>query len=113
MLPDLQLLPPEKKRDSDTSIMTTHLETLLLLTTTRPARELMRQSGVYPVVRETHLHVDDDGVREACERLVQVLMRDEGREGAAGLGEVGKRGKVDIKGEDALGNEEDEVIEIF
>ncbi|KAH7319902.1 hypothetical protein B0I35DRAFT_478204 [Stachybotrys elegans] len=77
MLPDLQLLPPDKQRDSDTSIIQTHLETLLLLTSTREGRELMRQVKVYPIIRETHSRVDDEGVREACDRLVQVLMRDE------------------------------------
>lgn len=77
MLPDLQLLPPDKQRDSDTSIIVTHLETLLLLTTTREGRDKMRAIKVYPIIRECHLHVDDDAVREACDRLVQVLMRDE------------------------------------
>ncbi|KAE8377683.1 hypothetical protein BDV26DRAFT_262958 [Aspergillus bertholletiae] len=77
MLPDLQLLPPDKKRDSDNSIIITHLETLLLLTTTREGRERMREVQVYPIIRECHLNVDDENVREACDRLVQVLMRDE------------------------------------
>ncbi|KAH0844982.1 hypothetical protein AYO21_04094 [Fonsecaea monophora] len=77
MLPDLQLLPPDKARDSDNDILTTHLETLLLLTTTKEGREKLRQVQVYPLIRETHTHVEDEGVREACDRLVQVLMRDE------------------------------------
>lgn len=77
MLPDLQLLPPEKKRDSDNTILITHLETLLLLTSTRPAREMMREVQVYPIIRECHLHVDDDDVRDACDRLVQLLIRNE------------------------------------
>jgi hypothetical protein len=77
MLEDLQLLPPDKKRDSDPTIIQTHVETLMLLTTTRQGRDLMREVKVYPILRETHLRVEDDGVREACERLVQVLMRDE------------------------------------
>ncbi|KAL3482577.1 hypothetical protein BJX62DRAFT_221417 [Aspergillus germanicus] len=77
MLPDLQLLPPDKQRDSDCGIIATHLETLLLLTTTREGRDRLRAINVYPVIRECHLHVDDDDVREACDRLVQVLMRDE------------------------------------
>lgn len=77
MLPDLQLLPPDKKRDSDASIVQTHVETLTLLATTRQGRDLMRQVKVYPVIRETHAHVDDENVQEACERLVQILMRDE------------------------------------
>ncbi|KAI9836054.1 MAG: hypothetical protein M1819_001665 [Sarea resinae] len=77
MLPDLQLLPPDKKRDPDPAILTTHLETLMLLTTTREGRDLLRDIRVYPIVRETHLGVEDEAVREACDRLVQVLMRDE------------------------------------
>ncbi|KAL3457637.1 hypothetical protein BJX64DRAFT_15106 [Aspergillus heterothallicus] len=77
MLPDLQLLPPDKQRDSDCGIIATHLETLLLLTTTREGRDRLREINVYPVIRECHLNVDDDDVREACDRLVQVLMRDE------------------------------------
>jgi hypothetical protein len=77
MLPDLQLLPPDKQRESDPYIIQTHVETLLLLSSTREGRDYMREIQVYPIVRETHLQVSDEGVREACERLVDVLMRDE------------------------------------
>ncbi|KOS22854.1 FAM203 family protein [Escovopsis weberi] len=80
MLPDLQLLPPDKKRDPDNSIVQTHVETLMLLTATRAARDHLRAVKVYPVIRETHMRVDDEGVKEACERLVQVLARDEAPE---------------------------------
>lgn len=77
MLPDLQLLPPDKSRESDPEILSTHLETLLLLTSTRDGRDHLRSVSVYPLVREVHGHVKDEGVTEACDRLVQVLMRDE------------------------------------
>ena len=77
MLPDLQLLPPDKKRDDDPSIVQTHVETLTILTTTREARDYLRKVKVYPIIKETHLKVTDEGVQEACERLVQVLVRDE------------------------------------
>ncbi|KAH8879194.1 DUF383-domain-containing protein [Thozetella sp. PMI_491] len=77
MLPDLQLLSQDKKRDADPHIVQTHVETLTLLTTTREGRDLMRDIKVYPIIRETHLRVDSEEVRDACERLVQVLMRDE------------------------------------
>ncbi|KAL2139505.1 hypothetical protein VTI28DRAFT_5094 [Corynascus sepedonium] len=99
MLPDLQLLPPDKQRDSDHNIIQTHIETLTLLTTTREGRELMRRINVYPVIRETHLRVDDEGVREACERLVQVLMRDEADPEAEGTGEEG-------------GDDDDRIVEV-
>ncbi|KAH7150131.1 hypothetical protein B0J13DRAFT_471978 [Dactylonectria estremocensis] len=81
MLPDLQLLPPDKKRDSDNTIVQTHVETLTLLTTTLPGRELLRKIKVYPIIRETHMRVHDEDVQEACDRLVQVLARDEALEG--------------------------------
>lgn len=80
MLPDLQLLPPDKERDSDPEIVQAHVETLTLLTTTREGRDLMREVKVYPLIRETHLHVNHEGVKEACDRLVQVLMSDEADE---------------------------------
>lgn len=81
MPPDLQLLPPDKARDADNDILVTHLETLLLLTATREGRDFLRDKKVYPILRETHLHVEDENVREACDRLVQVLLRDEEDEG--------------------------------
>ena len=77
MLTDLQLLPPDKARDSDPEIIVTHLETLLLLSTERAGRDRMREIKVYPIVRECHLHVEDEEVRERCDRLVNMLMRDE------------------------------------
>ncbi|KAL5594717.1 hypothetical protein BROUX41_001632 [Berkeleyomyces rouxiae] len=80
MIPDLQLLPPDKARDSDPTIIQTHVETLMLLTTTRPVREHLRTINIYAVIRETHARVDNEDVKEACDRLVQVLKRDEAGE---------------------------------
>ncbi|ETN46991.1 uncharacterized protein HMPREF1541_01181 [Cyphellophora europaea CBS 101466] len=77
MLPDLQLLPPDKQRESSNDILTTHIESLTLLTTTRKGRDRLREVQVYAIVRECHSHVQDEGVGEAVERLVNVLMRDE------------------------------------
>lgn len=116
MLPDLQLLPPDKERESDKDILATHLETLLLLTTTREGRELMRGVNVYPIIRECHLHVDDDEVQEGCDRLVQVLMRDEEGEGdeegekavaAAALAKA----KAEI--EKKAADEDEEIVDVF
>ncbi|KAG9259165.1 uncharacterized protein F5Z01DRAFT_27814 [Emericellopsis atlantica] len=101
MLPDLQLLPPDKKREPDNTIIVTHLDTLMLLTTTRKGRELMREVKVYPIVRETHARVQDADVKEACDRLVQVLMRDE-----EGEGEETERKIQEVV------DEEDEIVEV-
>ncbi|RLL95313.1 hypothetical protein CFD26_102254 [Aspergillus turcosus] len=118
MLPDLQLLPPNKQRDSDNSIIVTHLETLLLLTTTREGRDKMREINVYPIIRECHLHVDDDDVREACDRLVQVLMRDEEGEGNASQAQIEganlNSSDADIHVQQGSAQNDDEkVVELF
>ncbi|PGH22987.1 hypothetical protein AJ80_02902 [Polytolypa hystricis UAMH7299] len=113
MLPDLQLLPPDKERDADPEILTTHLETLLLLTTTREGRDKMREVQVYSLIRECHMKVEDDNVREGCDRLVQVLMRgEEGEEEA----EAAAMEKARVQAEAELRqkkNEDDKVVEIF
>ena len=80
LLPVLQLLPPDKQREPEADILLTHLDTLLLLCTTRRGRESLREAGAYYVVRETHRVVEHEGVGHVCERLVQVLMRDEAPE---------------------------------
>lgn len=102
MLPDLQLLPPDKKRDPDNTIVQTHLETLLLLTTTRLGRDYLREVNIYPVVRETHSRVNDADVQEACDRLVQVLQRDEEGEGQ----------ELDQKRITELADDEEEISEV-
>jgi hypothetical protein len=74
---DLQLLDPDFKREEDTEILKTHLETILIFTGTREGREALRTRGVYPVVRECHAGVDDEEIRDVCDRIVQIIMRDE------------------------------------
>jgi hypothetical protein len=72
---EIQLLPPDKTRDPDNSIVLTHLESLLLLTTGRRGRDTLRISNVYPIIRETHIHVEDEDIGAGCDRLVQVRSR--------------------------------------
>ena len=118
---ELQFLGEDKRRDSDVENLKTHLETLLLLTATREGRDELRGRGVYLVVRELHLAVEDEGVREACDRLVQVLMRDEEGEGREVDGEAngvvnGGRAIEEAPGRMVAQMEEEEdeqVVEIF
>lgn len=82
-LPDeLQLLPPDKTREPLTSIQCTHLESLLLLCTTKPAREYFREKRVYSIIRELDKASQDENVRDLCNRIVQLLQRDEAPESA-------------------------------
>ncbi|KAG8718320.1 hypothetical protein FRC08_005466 [Ceratobasidium sp. 394] len=76
----IQFLPDTKKREADPFIRLTHIETLLLLCTTRPAREYMRIKGVYEVIQKMHETEENVPVMEHIERLVNFLKRDEGAE---------------------------------
>ena len=98
---EVQLLPPDKTREPQADILGTHLESLLLLTTDRHGRQILRDAKVYPIIREVHLHVEDDSVSEGCDRIVQVLMRDE-------EGENDVEGKPRV--EEIIDEDEDEQI---
>lgn len=115
MLDELQLLEPDKEREADLEIVKSHLETLLLLTTTTEGREVLRRVKVYPIVRECHLHIDNDEVREACDRVVQILMRnEEGEEEDVPdmRGAGGSAGKlVELKPEDE--DEEEQIVDVL
>ncbi|SGZ57488.1 CIC11C00000000032 [Sungouiella intermedia] len=102
-LPDeLQLLPPDKKRDPVDSIIGTHLESLLLLCTTRGMREHLREKSVYPLVRELHKSADSEEVTDLCDRLVQMLMRDEA-----------SKDDMDVDEEEEDDDDDDKIVEIM
>lgn len=107
MLPELQLLPPDKEREHDPTIIQTHVETLMLFTTTRQGRDLMREIKVYPVIREVHARVKDEGVTIACERLVQVLMLDDEVDE-----ENGKEAETSSRIEEVEEDDDDQVVEV-
>ncbi|KAM3838559.1 protein HGH1 homolog [Vipera latastei] len=85
---DLQYLPADKQREPEADIRKMLLETLLLLTATKPGRLLVREKGTYFVLRELHKWEGDRGVRAACEKLIQVLIGDEPEAGMENLLEV-------------------------
>lgn len=78
--PELQFLPPTKKREPDPVIRLIHVETLLLLCTSFWGREYLRSHGVYEVVRALHNSEKEDKISEHIIRLVAFLKRDEGEE---------------------------------
>ncbi|EIN09451.1 cytoplasmic protein [Punctularia strigosozonata HHB-11173 SS5] len=83
LLPEaLQFLPESKKREPDPAIRLIHVETLLLLCTTRYGRDKLRSTGTYQIVRLLHENETVDKVSEHVERLVRLLKGDEGHENA-------------------------------
>ncbi|KIM33022.1 hypothetical protein M408DRAFT_326691 [Serendipita vermifera MAFF 305830] len=77
LLPELQFLPDTKIREKDPILRATHLESLILLCTTRWGRETQRKSGVYEIVKMMHESEADDTVLNLIDRLVNLLKRDE------------------------------------
>ena len=73
----LQFLPQTKQREPDAVLRLAHVETLLLLCTTRWGRDYLRTHGVYEVVRALHEQETNDAVSEHVERLVNLLKRTE------------------------------------
>lgn len=124
MLPELQYLGPEQQRESDPRVLAGILEVLYLLVAKgdREAKETIRAGGTYYVVRELHLSVEDEGVREGCERLVQILMQEEG-EGSELITEGSQAGMLTENLKDAKPGEkmddvdddddDDRIVEIF
>lgn len=87
---ELQFLDEDRPMESLKDIICVHLESLLLLSATRKGREFLRGKSVYPLIRELHKESKDETVAELCDRLVQMLMRDEGenKDDAEELGEI-------------------------
>ncbi|KAF8934017.1 hypothetical protein BGZ47_010558 [Haplosporangium gracile] len=77
---DIQLLPPTKTREADAHLRETLLEGLILLTSTREGRDYLREKKTYPVIQKMHAAETVDDVQEIAERIVNMLMRDEGGE---------------------------------
>ncbi|OAQ35146.1 eukaryotic protein [Linnemannia elongata AG-77] len=77
---DIQLLPPTKTREADAHLRETLLEGLILLTSTREGRDYLREKKTYPVIQKMHAAETVDNVQEMAERIVNMLMRDEGNE---------------------------------
>ncbi|KAI8924214.1 hypothetical protein BC831DRAFT_466613 [Entophlyctis helioformis] len=106
-MPDeLQFLEPSKRREQDPKIRLMLVEILVLLTSTRAAREYMRAIKVYPIVKKLHLQEHDMDVQEMIERLVNMLMRDEDPSGernaidATPVDNAAKRIKADEETDD-------------
>ncbi|KAJ8655716.1 hypothetical protein O0I10_008601 [Lichtheimia ornata] len=74
---EIQLLDDDKKRESDSVLRLLLCESLLLLTHTRFGREYLRQKQVYRVIQRLHAQEKDDKIKEKCEAIVDMLIREE------------------------------------
>ena len=70
------------KREPLSGILCIHLESLLLLCTTREAREYLREKQVYAIIKELHKAIEVEQVADLCDRVVQMLKRDEAPQSA-------------------------------
>merc|ERR1712137_49518 len=82
---ELELIPenvkrtmlPTKAREEDTLCRQTIIEVLFMLSGKREYREMMRQNGVYPVVKALDKVETDEDVKDVILRLVHHLLPDE------------------------------------
>ncbi|SCV03493.1 LAMI_0H08592g1_1 [Lachancea mirantina] len=74
---ELQLLPEDKQRDPNPEIICVHLESILLLCTTRSSREYLREKSVYPLIRSLEKNIENEDITDVCYRIVNMLMRGE------------------------------------
>ncbi|XP_059055027.1 protein HGH1 homolog [Achroia grisella] len=84
----LQYLPKEKTRDPDVDIRKIVLETLNKLCTKQNGREVLRENGVYYVLREYHKWEKDPKALLTCENVVDILIQKEEEVGAEDLSTV-------------------------
>ncbi|MGH0159550.1 UNVERIFIED_CONTAM: hypothetical protein FKN15_037748 [Acipenser sinensis] len=98
----------ENTQDPDTRNML--IETMLLLTSTKAGRQILKKKNVYPIMREFHKWEKEPEVIVSCEKLVQVLIGDEPETGMENLMEVNIPEDVEKKFQ-ALDAEEQKQIE--
>lgn len=87
---------------------------------------MVKEAGAYVIIRELHLEVEDESVREVCERVVQVLMGDEGEglpaaseattaggSSKRAVGIAASAGKMVMQREEQDDDDDDKIVEIF
>lgn len=86
--PDLQYLPEDKQREPDPDIRRMLIECLQLLCATQEGRSILKERGVYLILRSLHSWETDPAGKRACEKVIQVLIGDEPEPGLENLLEV-------------------------
>ncbi|SCU85822.1 LADA_0D09956g1_1 [Lachancea dasiensis] len=110
-LPDeLQLLPEDKQRDPSPAIICVHLESILLLCTTRFGREFLRSKSVYPLIRELEKNSQNEEISELCDRVVNMLMR--GEIDTDQIEEMPTRNAEDEKEEEESDEDDNVIVEV-
>ena len=128
LLPELQLLGDEHTRETDPTILMELLEVLYLIVVKAnrdgkddekgAGKNAIKDAGGYLVVRELHVVEEDEGVRTACERVVDVLLKGEMEE----MEETKERrktqeneetGRVTELGEGEDEDEDEKIVEVF
>ncbi|ODV59680.1 Hgh1p ASCRUDRAFT_77027 [Ascoidea rubescens DSM 1968] len=75
---DLQFIEDEKNFETDFEILSQYLQSILLLLTTKIVRIYLRnRKSIYPIIRELHKISNNRKILKLCDKIVQLLMRDE------------------------------------
>ncbi|KAL6718231.1 Protein hgh1 [Lecanora helva] len=76
---ECQYLTADHVQEGNLEIIKIELETIWLLATRGgiEGKRLVKERGTYPIIRELHLQMEDEGVRKGCEMIVDIIMGDE------------------------------------
>eukprot|EP01132_Coremiostelium_polycephalum_P009329 gene9329-11442_t len=74
-------IPSDNKRESDLECRKMLIDSLVFLTGTKKARVFMRDSKVYPIIRNYYNSESDEYIRDNIEKVVEILLRDEEPDG--------------------------------
>ncbi|OAD81379.1 hypothetical protein PHYBLDRAFT_184601 [Phycomyces blakesleeanus NRRL 1555(-)] len=74
---EIQLLDDDKTRESDKVLRGILCDALLLLTTTRFGRDYLRNKQVYRVIQRLHAQEEDEEIKDKCDAIADMLIRDE------------------------------------
>ena len=74
---DLQYLDEDKQTEPDPDLRKMLLEALYQLCATKKCREYIRSKNAYVILRELHKVEEDQAVKDACEDVVQLLIKKE------------------------------------
>ncbi|KAG7666360.1 HGH1 [[Candida] subhashii] len=97
---ELQLLPSDKQREPLHGVICIHLESILLLCTTKQGREYLREKSVYSIIKTLDAAKNVEEISDLCDRIVQMLKRDEAPEG---------QDEIDMESDE----DDDKIVEIL
>jgi len=92
------ILLKDHTMETDRETILSLIESLVLLCSSKETRQYLRDSSLYPIVREFDLRQKDEDIKEEILKVVNFLIRDETEDKKSLVEEVEDEGDEDLKG---------------